>query len=347
MFASPDDQVSVPDLAGMTEQKARAALGDAGLEVGTVDRAFDNNVKANRVISQDPGADESVDRGHHGRLHALARHPPDPGALRDRPDPSSRRPAALEDAHLDAVFKPVDSDQPKGTVVSTDPAGEHAGAAGLRRSPSRCRKGPQKVPDVVGLQQNEAEKSCGTPASCRSRCASTLRRAEGRGHPADPAAPGQPAARRAPRSTIVVSSGPSSPPTSPTSPTTAPTLHRPAVTADLGRPDRATGRRAGLRPAVSSTLGCSAARGQDPGVRHADQPVVRRCGDPVLDLLVPADARCRGRRRPPGRPAGRGRSAISAAERGGVADRGDARRAGCRARPAAARSCRCSGCRWC
>ena len=45
MFASPNDPVQVPDLTGMTEQKARTTLGDAGLQVGTIDRTFDNNVR--------------------------------------------------------------------------------------------------------------------------------------------------------------------------------------------------------------------------------------------------------------------------------------------------------------
>jgi serine/threonine-protein kinase len=64
--------------------------------------------------------------------------------------------AALEKAHLNGVFKRVESDQPKGTVVSTDPP---PGTQVPRDSDVTVNvsRGPQKVPDVVGLTQAEAE----------------------------------------------------------------------------------------------------------------------------------------------------------------------------------------------
>ena len=89
MFASPNDTVPVPDLSGMTEQKARATLGDAGLAVGTVNHAFDNSVKANRVITPGPRGRPVGRLGDAGRLHALARAPPDPGPTPDRAVPAT------------------------------------------------------------------------------------------------------------------------------------------------------------------------------------------------------------------------------------------------------------------
>ena len=65
---------------------------------------------------------------------------------------------ALTDAHLDAVFKPVDSDQPKGTVVSTNPPANTQVPQGSPVDVS-VSKGPQKVPDVVGMQQTDAEQA--------------------------------------------------------------------------------------------------------------------------------------------------------------------------------------------
>ena len=155
MFASPNDTVPVPDLSGMTEQNARATLGDAGLEVGSIDHAFDNSVKANRVITQDPGADESVASGTPVDFTvSLGLHPTRVPALIGQSQQQAA--TALADAHLDAVFKPVDSDQPKGTVVSTNPPANTQVPQG---SPVTVyvSKGPQKVPDVVGLQQSDAE----------------------------------------------------------------------------------------------------------------------------------------------------------------------------------------------
>src|SRR3954452_5792874 len=54
MFASPSNQVQVPRLAGLTENAARAKLGDAGLVVGAPKYGFSSKVPANCVIDQDP-----------------------------------------------------------------------------------------------------------------------------------------------------------------------------------------------------------------------------------------------------------------------------------------------------
>jgi len=220
MFASPNDQVSVPDLSGMTEQSARAAIGDAGLDVGTIDRTFDNSVKANHVISQNPGADESVPQGSTVDFTvSLGTHPTrEPYVIGQ-----SRQQAetALTDAHLDPVFHQMKSDQPQGTVVRTDPAANTQVPQG---SPVDVyvSKGPQQVPDVVGMQQSDAEKALRdagyvpvpVPSSSSDRPqGEVIQQIPGAG-------------QREPQGTqvtIVVSSGPSSPPTSPTSPTTGTT----------------------------------------------------------------------------------------------------------------------------
>ena len=157
MFASPGDQVQVPQLAGLTQDQARAKLGDAGLTVGTVSRQFNGKVPANRVISQDPAADEFVDKGATvAFVLSLGTHPtrvPDViGQTRDQAQ------TAMDSAHLQTVFKAIESDQTKGTVVRTDPtAGTQVGRdTSVTISVSR---GPQKVPDVVGQSQKDAEQA--------------------------------------------------------------------------------------------------------------------------------------------------------------------------------------------
>jgi serine/threonine-protein kinase len=155
MFASPNDQVQVPRLAGLTDSQARAKLADAGLEVGTPDHDYSSNVPANRVISQDPTADDFVDKGTTVTyVLSLGTHPTKVPSIvgLSRADAQS----ALEKAHLNGVFKPVDSDQPKGTVVSTDPTPGTQVARDSDVTVSVSR-GQQKVPDVVGLTQEEAE----------------------------------------------------------------------------------------------------------------------------------------------------------------------------------------------
>jgi beta-lactam-binding protein with PASTA domain len=236
MFASPDDQISVPDLSGLTEQKARAALGDAGLKVGSIDRAFDNSVKANRVISQDPGADEAVTEGSSVDFTvSLGIHPTRVPYVIGQSQQQAA--TALDEAHLDAQFQPTRSDQPKGTVVRTEPAANTQVPQG---SPVDVyvSKGPQEVPDVVGMQQSEAEKSLRdagyVPVPVPS---SNSDKPQGEVVQQIPGA-----GQREPQGTqitIVVSSGPSTPPTSPTSPTTGtttPPTGSPSTTGPSAKP---------------------------------------------------------------------------------------------------------------
>jgi serine/threonine-protein kinase len=64
----------------------------------------------------------------------------------------------LQDAHLKPVFRPVESDQPKGTVVQTDPSAGEQVPRDTEVTVS-ISQGPQKVPDVVGMTQAEAEQA--------------------------------------------------------------------------------------------------------------------------------------------------------------------------------------------
>jgi serine/threonine-protein kinase len=157
MFASPSDQVQVPRLAGLTADQARAKLADAGLVAGKPDYAFSNNVEGNHVISQDPPADEFVDKGSTVTF-VLSRgeHPTKVPYVIGQTRQEAK--AELENAHLKPVFQPVESDQPKGTVVETDPvAGEQVPRdSSVSVSVSR---GPQEVPNVVGMTQQQAEQA--------------------------------------------------------------------------------------------------------------------------------------------------------------------------------------------
>jgi beta-lactam-binding protein with PASTA domain len=155
MFASPSDQVQVPRLAGLTDDQARAKLADAGLEVGTPNHEYSTKVQANRVISQDPPADEFVDKGATVTyVLSLGTHPTKVPSIVGLSRAEAE--AALAKAHLNGEFNPVDSDQPKGTVVSTDPAPGTQVARDSKVTVSVSR-GQKKVPDVVGLTQDEAE----------------------------------------------------------------------------------------------------------------------------------------------------------------------------------------------
>jgi serine/threonine-protein kinase len=205
----------------MTEQQARTAIGDAGLAVGNISTAFDAEVAANHVISQDPTADTFVNKeatvdfvisrgAHPTKVPFLV------GQTRDQAQ------TALDDAHLQGVFHSEKSDQPKGTVIRTNPA---AGQQVPRDSQVDVyiSKGPQKIPDVVGMQQAQAEQTLRdagfVPVPVTS---STSDAPEGQVIQQVPGA-GQ-SAQQGTQVTIVVSSGPSTPPTSapPTTPSSPP-----------------------------------------------------------------------------------------------------------------------------
>jgi beta-lactam-binding protein with PASTA domain len=155
MFASPSDQVQVPRLAGLTENAARAKVVDAGLTVGSVEHAYSTKVPANRVIDQDPPADGFVDKGTSVTFTiSSGAHPTKvPNIIGQSRDDAQ---SSMDAAHLNPVFKRVDSDQAKGTVVSTDPP---VGTQVARDSDVTVNLslGPQKVPDLVGKTQEEAE----------------------------------------------------------------------------------------------------------------------------------------------------------------------------------------------
>ncbi|MBO0847701.1 MAG: Stk1 family PASTA domain-containing Ser/Thr kinase [Nocardioides sp.] len=155
LFASPNDQVQVPRVAGLTENQARTKLGDAGLQVAPVERTYSSKVDANHVISSDPPADEFVNKGTAVTLTvSLGTHPtrvPDViGQTR------AQAQTAMDSAHLQPDFRSVQSDQTAGTVVRTDPV---AGTQVGRESHVTVfmSQGPRTVPDVVGLMQGQAE----------------------------------------------------------------------------------------------------------------------------------------------------------------------------------------------
>jgi eukaryotic-like serine/threonine-protein kinase len=155
LFESPPEQTRVPDLIGKTEEAARAEIGNAGLAVGQVDFREDANVRANRVIEQDPNRDQFVDPGSEIDLVISSGKP-----LVDVPfvvgRPRSAAAAELRDAKLDVSMQVRDSDEPAGQVLSTDPQAGDSVPEGTLVTVFYS-DGPEQVPGVVGLQQAQAE----------------------------------------------------------------------------------------------------------------------------------------------------------------------------------------------
>ena len=156
MFESPPEQVRVPDLIGKTEDEARAEIGNAGLAVGEVQFREDPNIRANRVIEQDPNRDQFVDPGTEVDLIVSSGKP-----LVEVPfvagRPRSAAAATLRAANLQVALEQRESDAPAGQVLSTDPPAGNTVPEGTLVTVFYS-DGPEEVPDVVGLQRGEAER---------------------------------------------------------------------------------------------------------------------------------------------------------------------------------------------
>ena len=155
LFESPPTEVRVPDLIGMTREEARAEIGNAGLAVGDEDFREDPNVRADRVIEQEPNRDQFVAPGTEVDLVISSGKP-----LVEVPfvtgRPRSAAAATLREANLEVTMQERDSDEPAGRVLSTDPPGGNTVPEGTLVTVFYS-DGPEQVPGVVGLQRREAE----------------------------------------------------------------------------------------------------------------------------------------------------------------------------------------------
>jgi eukaryotic-like serine/threonine-protein kinase len=154
LFESPPDQVRVPDLIGKTREEARAEIGNAGLAVGSEEFRESDDVKANRVIEQDPNRDQFVDPGSEVDLVISSGKP-----VVEVPfvvgRPRNAAATTLRQAGFDVALQERESDEPAGRVLSTDPRGGDSVPEGSLVTVFYS-DGPEQVPGVVGLRRAEA-----------------------------------------------------------------------------------------------------------------------------------------------------------------------------------------------
>jgi serine/threonine-protein kinase len=145
----------VPDTVGKGEDRARDLLGDAGLAIGPIETRPDDSVPAGKVIDQDPNADEFVDPNTEVRL-VISEGPPEKAV-----PPVvglSRGQAAAELRNAGFQVDPVEeeSDEEQGQVLRADPAVGTLVPEGAEIT-IFYSDGREQVPDVVDLQQDDAE----------------------------------------------------------------------------------------------------------------------------------------------------------------------------------------------
>lgn len=179
------EQVEVPLLVGLREDRARDRLAETGLEAD-VERRVEHSDPEGVVVGQEPEAGTRVERDDTVRLVVSAGR--DRGETTTGPGtttgpatttdaattsaPSAVRVPevvgmtasdatnALRDAGFDVRLAPVRSDQPAGTVVGQVPsAGTRAQAGSEVRLNVAREPEPATVPDAVGLELAEAART--------------------------------------------------------------------------------------------------------------------------------------------------------------------------------------------
>ena len=156
LFESAPEQVQVPNVIGMTEDEARDAIGDAGLSVDAPDFKPDEEAANGEVIDQDPNRDQYVDPGASIHLTISSGLPQvDVPFIVGASQDEARN--QLRTAKLDPQFESVESDEPQGQVLSTDPQGGQPVDQGSVVTVT-ISKGPHAIPNVVGLNRSDAIK---------------------------------------------------------------------------------------------------------------------------------------------------------------------------------------------
>ena len=157
MFESPAERTQVPDLIGMSEEQARAEIGNAGLAVGAVTSRADPDGRKDEVLEQDPNRDQFVDPGSEIDLVVSSGKPlVDVPYVIGQNRQQARATLTADPQNFEVRMQERDSDEPAGQVLETDPAPGTEVPVGSTVTVFYS-DGPEEVPDVVGLQQEEAE----------------------------------------------------------------------------------------------------------------------------------------------------------------------------------------------
>ncbi len=162
--------IRVPDVTGMTLDEARRALEQAGLKLGALTPdASDTTAPQGTVLSQDPAAGASVDKGSAvdivvaGSGNVVV---PDLVGLSQTDAEAAIAAAGLA---LESVLEDYSPDVPPGSVVEQTPAAGSSvpygtavtisvsrGASPAPSPTSSAGPGAKAVPNLVGLTQDEA-----------------------------------------------------------------------------------------------------------------------------------------------------------------------------------------------
>ena len=156
MFEAAPEEAQVPSVVGLTEPEARMAIADAGLRVGDITREESDTVEADRVIRQSPSRDLYVDPDSEvDFVLSVGKPEVEVPFVIGQPKDAAR--AVLQDLGFKVRLQKEESDEPRDQVIRTEP-GQGTSIADGATVTVFWSDGPEKVPNVVGKTQEQAER---------------------------------------------------------------------------------------------------------------------------------------------------------------------------------------------
>ncbi|UNS97952.1 Stk1 family PASTA domain-containing Ser/Thr kinase [Streptomyces tubbatahanensis] len=158
LFASPDNQAEVPNVAGLSQSEATQQLENTGLKATKGQSEFCDEKKGT-VCKTDPGMGESVDADSTVSL-IMSKGPRDQ-APREVPDVKGEVFADAKQKLNEAGFKvgkkQQESEQQAGTVLSQDPSGGEQRKKGTKVTLTVATESRPTVPNVVDQPFDKAK----------------------------------------------------------------------------------------------------------------------------------------------------------------------------------------------
>jgi beta-lactam-binding protein with PASTA domain len=147
--------VATPDLSGLDEEKATAALEAAGLRVGGVTESYDTSVAAGLLVSQAPGAGTEAPKGSAVAIVvSKGRQPVSVPSVTGKPQ--SEATAVLEAAGFEVKTAEKADKAAKGTVIAQAPTGGEAQPGSTVTITLSSGVEMITVPNVYGLSTSDA-----------------------------------------------------------------------------------------------------------------------------------------------------------------------------------------------
>ncbi|MEV7962526.1 Stk1 family PASTA domain-containing Ser/Thr kinase [Oerskovia paurometabola] len=163
-FSAGPAAVIVPNVAGLSQEQARAEIESAGLAVDpTVDQEDNGTVKKGLVTRTEPAADESAPAGSAVKIFISSGLVTIPDLLGK---PQAEAEKALDDLDLSYAIVEEESTKTAGTVIKQSPGagpGKQGQKVTLTIAKTPVPTGPEmtNVPDMTGMTQDQAEESLG------------------------------------------------------------------------------------------------------------------------------------------------------------------------------------------